>query len=168
MGCSSDGVSHTVPSHENCASENTLQLVLCWSVGKQIFVGTAAATAAADCRGGSGCTCAGNSRHVVTYQDNTIIPKEGGTMSFEGNQLKLANTVEQRQSCVMEAAIDDDILNPMHQLNHPNKTHKIKPLCIMKTFLHIASFDDKKSMKSPIQVPTIREHSFLFLEHFVE
>ena len=133
MGWSSDGVSHTVPSHETCASENTLQLVLCLSVGKQIFGGTAAAAAAADGRGGSGCTCAGNSRHVVTYQDNTIIPKEGGTMSFEGNQFKLANTVEHRQSGVMEAVIEDNILHPMHQLNHPNKTHKIKPLCTMKT-----------------------------------
>ena len=79
MGCFTDGVSHTVPSHENCASVNTLQLVLCLSVGKLIFAGTAAAASAADGRGRSGCTCAGNSRYVVTYQDNTIIPKESGT-----------------------------------------------------------------------------------------
>ena len=51
-------------------------LVLRLRVGKQIFVGTAAAAAAADGRGGSGCTCAGNSRCVVAYQDNTIIHKE--------------------------------------------------------------------------------------------
>ena len=76
MECSSDGVSHTVPCCENSASENTLQVVLRLIVGKQIFVGTAAAAAAADGRGGSGCTCAGNSRCVVAYQDNTIIHKE--------------------------------------------------------------------------------------------
>ena len=69
-------MSHTVPCYENCASENTLQVVLCLSVGKQIFVGTAAAAAAADGRGGSGCTCAGNSRCVVAYQVATIIHKE--------------------------------------------------------------------------------------------
>ena len=91
MGCSSDGVSHTVPSYDNCESENTLQSVLCLSVGKQIFVGTAAAVAAADGRGGSGCTRAGNSPFVVTYQDKTIIHKEGGTMIFEGNLLNLAS-----------------------------------------------------------------------------
>ena len=90
MRCSSDGVSHTVPSYDNCASENTLQSVLCLSVSKQIFVGTAAAVAA-DGRGGSGCTRAGNSPFVVTYQDKTMIHKEGGTMSFEGNLLSLAS-----------------------------------------------------------------------------
>ena len=35
----------------------------------------------------------------------------------------------------MEAATDDEILNPMRQLNHLNKTHKIKPVCIMKDIL---------------------------------
>ena len=56
-------------------------------------------------------------------------------MSFEGNQLKLTNTVERvTDNLVMEATTDDDILNPMHQLNHSHKTHKIKPVCIMKPF----------------------------------
>ena len=68
----------------------------------------------------------------------------------------------------MEAATNDDILNPMHQLNHSNKNHKIKPVCIMKTFCQIASVDNKKSMKLPIQVPTVREYSFFFLGHFVK
>ena len=60
MGFSSDGVSHTVPSQENCPSVNTLQLVLCLSVGKQIFAGTAAAAAAADGRGGERVYLCGN------------------------------------------------------------------------------------------------------------
>ena len=90
-------------------------------------------------------------------------------MSFEGNQLKITNTAERvTDNLVMEAATDDDILNPMRQLNHPKKTHKIKPVCIMKTFFQIASLDDKKREMSPIQIPTLREHSFLFLGPFVE
>ena len=54
------------------------------------------------------------------------------------------------------------------QLNHPNWTHKIKLVCVMKTLFEIANVDDNKNMKSPIQVATLGEHSFLFLEHCVE
>ena len=86
---------------------------------------------------------------------NNQSTKRTERLDFEGNQMQLASSGE-------------DIWNPTRQLNHPNWTHEIKPVCIMKTLFGIPSYDVKKSMKSPIQVATLREHSFLFLGHFVE